>query len=201
MNKVVSKIYGHGRGWAFSPNDFNGLSSRDAIRKALSRLEESGTIRRVLHGIYDYPRNSKFTEGFLGPDPEKVALAIARKFKWDVQPSGTTALNVLGLSTQVVAQYVYSSNGPTRTFKWGEGAKVVFRHTKHRDFADLSPKTALIILAVKALGREHVTARIIEKLQQQLTRTEKSRALKESRSVTGWVFDILLQVCKEVENG
>ncbi len=54
-NKVVLMIYGHQRGWAFSKNDFLDLGGDDAIRKALSRLEAKGTIRRVLRGLYDYP--------------------------------------------------------------------------------------------------------------------------------------------------
>jgi len=35
------------------------LGGDDLIRKALSSLEAKGTIRRVLRGLYDYPRFSK----------------------------------------------------------------------------------------------------------------------------------------------
>ena len=50
-SQLISKIYGHQRGWVFSKNDFSGLGSDAAIRKALSRLEAKGTIRRVLRGV------------------------------------------------------------------------------------------------------------------------------------------------------
>lgn len=194
MNRIVSIIYGHGRGWAFSPNDFNGLATRDTIRKTLSRLDGAGTIRRIMHGIYDYPGKSKFAEGLLSPDPDQVALAIARKFKWHIQPCGNTALNLLGLSTQVVAHYIYSSDGPSRIFKWGNGAKVSFRHARQRDLTSLSSKTALVVLALKALGKVHVTEELIETLRKTMTVKEKTLALKEARYVTGWVYDALLAV-------
>ena len=53
--KIVNRIYGHGRGWAFSKVDFAGLGSDGSIRIGLMRLAEEGTIRRVCRGIYDYP--------------------------------------------------------------------------------------------------------------------------------------------------
>lgn len=57
--KVVSRIYGNGRGWAFSQVDFADLGSRSAIDLALHRRGKEGLIRRVIRGIYDYPRYSK----------------------------------------------------------------------------------------------------------------------------------------------
>ena len=45
--KMLSRIYGTGRGAVVSPNAFLDLGSRDAVDKALSRLAASGTIRRL----------------------------------------------------------------------------------------------------------------------------------------------------------
>jgi len=58
-NKALSRIYGSGRGWSFSPKDFADLGSRAAIDLALHRLNNKSTIRRVIRGIYDYPRYSE----------------------------------------------------------------------------------------------------------------------------------------------
>jgi hypothetical protein len=30
-NKIISRIYGHGRGWVFTPNDFIDCGGRSAI--------------------------------------------------------------------------------------------------------------------------------------------------------------------------
>lgn len=52
-NTVLSRIYGTGRGWAFSKRDFPQLGSRAAIDLSLHRLLKKGVIRRVIRGIYD----------------------------------------------------------------------------------------------------------------------------------------------------
>ena len=48
----------------------------------------------------------------MSPDIDQVATAMARKFRWRIQPGGAPALNYLGLSTQVPARAVYLSDGP-----------------------------------------------------------------------------------------
>jgi hypothetical protein len=58
-NKIISRVYGNGRGWAFSQADFADLGTRSAIDSALHRRAREGLIRRVIRGIYDYPRHSK----------------------------------------------------------------------------------------------------------------------------------------------
>lgn len=98
--KILSRIYGRGRGWSFTKTDFVADFGEANIHKALSALTQAGTIRRVCVGVYDYPRQSELL-GQLSPDVDQVAQALARKFNWRIQPSGDTALNLLGLSTQV----------------------------------------------------------------------------------------------------
>lgn len=86
-DKVISRIYGNQRGWAFSKNDFLDLGGDAPVRKALSQLEQKGTIRRVLRGMYDYPKISSLLEEPMGPNPDEVARALARKHGWRIQPS------------------------------------------------------------------------------------------------------------------
>ena len=103
--KVLSRVYGNGRGYAFSSNDFIDKLSINNIDKALSSLTKKEQIRRVARGIYDYPKYSNLLKKELSPDIEQVARAYARKFNWKIEISGDTALNMLGLSTQVVGKY------------------------------------------------------------------------------------------------
>lgn len=99
--KILSRIYGRGRGWAFTKTDFVAGFGEANIHQALSALARAGKIRRVCHGVYDYPRYSDLLGQVLSPDIDQVAGALARKFNWRIQPSGEAALNLLGLSTQV----------------------------------------------------------------------------------------------------
>ena len=123
--QALSRIYGHGRGWAFSPNDFHDLGRVDM---ALIRLIESETIRRVFRVIYDYPRFSELLNQELAPDIHQVAQALARKFGWRIQADGTAAMNLIGISTQVPSQFVFQSDGPDRNYKVGK-TSILFKHT------------------------------------------------------------------------
>ena len=125
--KVFYFVSGHGRGWAFSSNDLIHKFTRQEIDNTLSDLVSSGKIRRVAHGIYDYPKYSKLLESELSPDIEQVAYAYARKFNWKIEISGDTALNILGLSTQIVGNYVYLSNGPSKKYKILENITLEFK--------------------------------------------------------------------------
>lgn len=78
-----------------------------------SGLEKRREIRRIIRGIYDYPRFSKLLHQNLSPDIDPVARALARKFRWRIRPSGATALNFLGLSTQAPARAAYLWMGQT----------------------------------------------------------------------------------------
>jgi predicted transcriptional regulator of viral defense system len=112
-NKIIYRIYGHGRGWSFSANDFTAEFKRSSIDWVLSNLTESGKVRRIYRGIYDHPKYSELLKQNLSPDYDQVAQAFARKFNWRIQPTGDAALNLLGLSTQVLSRPVYLSDGPS----------------------------------------------------------------------------------------
>lgn len=55
-DKVVSMIYGHRRGFVFTPKIFSSLGDPRVIGTVLTRLCRKGTIRRLARGLYDYPR-------------------------------------------------------------------------------------------------------------------------------------------------
>ena len=65
--KVRNRIYGHGKGWVFTPAHFSDLGSREAMASALKRYRQSGLIRQLARGLYDYP----------AVDPELGTLAPA----------------------------------------------------------------------------------------------------------------------------
>ena len=193
--KIVSRIYGRGRGWAFTKIDFVAEFGEANIHQALSALTRADTIRRVCHGVYDYPRHSELL-GKLSPDIDQVAQALARKFNWRIQPAGDTALNLLGLSTQVPGKWLYLSDGPSRQYVIGEQV-LAFRQSALKDAGFALRESSLLVPALKALGREHVDAAVVEKLRQWLGPKLRARLLRDTRMVTGWVYEIIKQVCKE----
>ena len=199
-DKMVSRIYGNGRGWVFSQADFADLGSRSAIDLALHRREKEGLIRRVIRGIYDYPRYSKALGGPVSPHIDQVAHALARKFAWRIQPDGATAQNLLGLSTQVPARVVYLSDGPDRSYTVGK-TKLAFEHTALKEAGFKLPESRLIVQALKAFGEDRITPRIISQIRKQFDPALRQRILLDTKTATGWVYAAIQEIAKESANG
>ena len=83
------------------------------VGSVLSELTTEGMLVKITHGIYAKPRNSRF--GVVLPSVDKAVQAIAVRDNAEVLPSGMTALNALGLSTQVPMNYTYLTTGSERT--------------------------------------------------------------------------------------
>lgn len=199
-NKALSRIYGNGRGWAFSQNDFAELGSRSAIDLALHRLTNQATIRRVIRGIYDYPRYSDLLQQEIGPDIYQVADALARKFGWRIQPSGSAAQNLIGLSTQVPSQYSFQSDGPDRCYLVGN-TSLQFKHGALKEAGLRHRESGLIVQAIKTLGEANITDETINAIRQWLPQTMRQKVLKDTSTVTGWVYAAIKRICQDDERG
>lgn len=199
-SKILSRIYGRGRGWAFSPNDFVGEFDRTQIDNALSDLAKEGDIRRICRGMYDYPRYSELLGQELSPDHDQVARAFARKFNWRILPSGDAALNLLGLSTQVPGKYVYLSDGPNRKYTI-INYKLEFKKTALKEIGFKYRESGLIVQALKSLGKERVTSEVLNKIRKELDPDMCPKILKDTTTVTGWAYDCIKELCREEIRG
>ena len=195
-NKILSRIYGRGRGWAFFSKDFSAEFGSTNIDKALSSLTKEKKIRRICRGMYDYPKYSELLGQQLSPDHDQVAQAFARKFNWRILPSGDAALNLLGLSTQVPGKFIYLSDGPNRKYSI-LGYTLEFKKTALKEIGFKQPESGLIVQALKALGKERITAKIIEKIRSQINPEKYAKIRKETKTVTGWVYDAIKEICRE----
>jgi len=193
--KIVSRIYGTGRGWTFSQSDFADLGTRASMDKALQSLVAKGTIRRVTRGIYDYPKLSKRVDTMLNPDIDQVARALARKNRWHIQPTGAAALNLLGLSTQIQGRYAYMSDGPSRVYDIN-GQELALRHTAVRNSGFKLRESALLVQGLKTLGPKRITDTTIAKLRKTIPDKLKPRILKDTRTAVSWVRNAIFKVCR-----
>jgi 16S rRNA C1402 N4-methylase RsmH len=195
-DSVFYFISGHGRGWAFSSNDLIKKFERQQIDNVLSDLVKEKKIRRVSRGIYDYPKYSELLQKELSPDIEQVARAIGRKFNWRIEVSGQSALNILNLSTQIQAKYIYLSDGPNKSYKLFNDVVIEFKKSVLKDIGFRYKESSLIVQALKSLGKEHITDEIIEKIKEQIEPKMHERILKDTQSTTVWVYEIIKQICK-----
>lgn len=198
MNKILARIYGKGRGNIFTPRDFLDLAGHKTASSTLDRLTKKGTIRRLTRGIYEYPSFSKLFNAPASPDPYAIARAIARTHGWTILPSGDTALNLLGLSTQVPAKWEYFSDGPSKTYTWS-GGTLAFRHRANKETTILSPKTALLVQALKTLGESNVNQSTMATLRKRFDAKERKRAVREARYATSWVYETIKRLATDSE--
>lgn len=194
--QILQRIEDSQTGTIFVNSDFVDIAETETVRRNLNRITQAGILRRIFNGIYEKPKYSKLLHEYVAADPDAVAKAIARNYHWTIAPCGNTALNLLGLSTQVTAVWSYISDGPYRKYEWNQ-TRIEFKHRTNREISGLSYMTALLIQALKTLGRENVTQEVIDSLSARLTTEEKAAALKEAAESTDWVYNFIKKICEE----
>lgn len=199
-DKVFYFISGHGRGWSFSPSDLIHKFTRQEIDNTLSDLVKKEKIRRVARGIYDYPRYSELLKKELSPDIEQVAHAYARKFNWKIEVSGDTALNILGLSTQVVGKYMYLSNGSNKNYTLENGTTIEFKKSSLKNIGFKHKESSLIVQALKTLGKNRVDETIIKAIREQIKPNQFKKILNDTKSSTVWIYETIKKICKDDTN-
>lgn len=180
----------------FVSTDYVDLADVNTVRQCLSRMEQTGELQRIMRGVYYRPVFSQLLGEYEAPSPHHVAQALARKFNWSIAPSGATALNLLGLSTQVPAKWSYISDGPYHKFNVGK-LELEFKHRSNREISGLSYKSAMVIQALRALGKENVDDTTIKKLQRLLTDHEKQALLQEAQQAVAWIYNLIKKICRE----
>ena len=197
LEQVKNRIKDAKDGSVFIPSDFFDIAEAVKINMCLDRLEETGELQRVMRGIYVKPRYSALLNKNVPPRSDDIAKAIARNYGWTIVPCGDTALNMLGLSTQVPAVWLYVSDGPYKTYE-ADGMTLKFKHTDNKnEIINISYKTALVVQALKALGKGNVTDKELHSISKLLTENEKAQMLVEAMRVTTWVYELMRKICKE----
>lgn len=178
----------------FVTSDFSDIANATTVRKCLGRQVEEKTIRRVINGVYEKPVYSNLLQEYIPTNPDAVAYAIARNFRWTIASSGDVALNKLGLSTQVPAVWSYISDGPYRQFSW-DNVTISFKHRTNREISFMSELTVLVVEAIKTLGKERIDDSIISSLRNRLPEAERKKILEETTGVSEWIYAVIRKVC------
>lgn len=197
LEQIRQRIEQTKPGAVFIPSDFFDIAEAVKVNVCLNRLKESGELIFIMRGVFAKPRYSMLLKKNVPPYSDDIAKAIARNYGWTIVPCGDTALNMLGLSTQVPAVWLYVSDGPYKKYN-ADGVALQFKHTDNKnEIIEVSYKTALIIQALKALGKGSITDEHTCHLSGMLTKEEKQSMLAESQRVTAWVYEIIKKICTE----
>ena len=190
---ISDKINSFNSHKVFFANDFLDVASNATVRQILKRLADEDKIKRIIDGFYYNPRYSELIGEYEAVSIHELALAIARKYNWNIAPYNSTALNLLGLSTQVPTHYKYISSGRYKEYKIGDTV-LEFKKVNPGEIANMSLKTATIIQAIKSLGKENISNEVIQKIRENLTEKEKLDLMNESKSVPAWIYEVIRKI-------
>lgn len=188
-NSVLKRIRARRHGWVFTPRDFLALGTRRAVDRALARLTQAKTIRRLTQGIYDYPRvHDKL--GILAPNPDDVAAVLAAKTGSRIQISGARAANLLGLTDQVPAQLVYLTDGPARRIKIG-AQTIQLKPARPSKFPGAGTRAGLALQAIRAVGPNADRQFVVQRLSRALSADDRVQLTKLIKYAPTWSHDII----------
>lgn len=190
-NKIFESLKSRQKGVVIFVSDFSDYGSAESVKKALLRLNEKETIVRLAHGIYLYPKVDKEL-GILFPSTEDIALAIARRDKVRIIPTGVQALNKLGLSTQVPMKLVYLTDGGTRNIKVGKRT-ISFKNTSPKNLFMKGEISSMVIQALKTIGNSQLDDSTLLKIQNILKKEKIDNIINDAKLAPVWISKILTQ--------
>jgi len=193
IDKIKNRMQNSPKGTIYTNGDFLDLGNELTIRSALSRLHRRKEIYRLIDGYYTIPFFVKTIEEYSYPSPIELANKIAKNYAWKICPFGDTALNQMGLSTQVPATYEFISDGPYREIMY-QGQLIKFRHTANRYISNFSRPLALVIQSIKALGKENITKKHINKLSNYCLNNVNENIIQDTKCVPAWIYEILKKI-------
>lgn len=198
-SKIMSRISESEPGSLFFIGDFSEFHNDEVIGKILSQLEKIGKISRLSNGIYFKPIHTKF--GILYPDVQTIVAAIAKRDQAQIMPTGSTAMNLLGLSTQVPMNAVYITTGSSRTINVGN-RKITLRRSVPKNFAYKGKIMRLLVQALKSIGEDNVTNEHIYVISELLMNNEEKATIKDDLQLAPiWIKKLLLQIIKNQKYG
>ena len=196
--QIERSIKSKPKGLLILPSDYLSYGNSTAIRKALDRLEDKKVIIRIAQGIYVRPKISKLI-GQLVPSAEEVAEAIAKRDHIRTLPTGSYALNALGLSTQVPMNIVLLTDGSPRVIKVGN-RKIKFKKTTPKNLMAKGKISRLVIQALKDIGNDKVTDEEELKILTLLAK-ENEKDLKHDIALAPvWIQKIMKKALIDVKN-
>ncbi|HRO46472.1 DUF6088 family protein [Agriterribacter sp.] len=197
-DKILKQIEALPKGELLLPADFSELGSSEAVRLSLFRLEKEGVISRVAQGIYVRPKESSLI-GKLVPTAEEVAEAIAKRDRIRTVPTGSYALNALGLSTQVPMNIVLLTDGSPREIKVGK-RKIKFKKTTPKNLLAKGKISRLVIQALKEIGNGKVSEEEEKKIIDLLKKEDEKDFKHDIALAPVWIQKIMKKALNDGKN-
>ena len=70
-----------------------------------------------------------------------------------------------------------------------------FKHRNNREISGMSPITAMIIQALKAIGKGNLNEKQFEIIRRRLSDADKAAVLNEAQQTSVWLNNTIKQIC------
>lgn len=196
INIIKSRIQKAQNGTLFFNNSFQEFDD-EYVGQILSDLAKDGIIHHLSRGVYLKTEENRF--GLVYPPIEDIAKAIARRDNAQVIPTGATAQNILGLSTQVPMNAVFLTSGSARMIKLGSRT-ITFRRAVPKNFAVQGRYTSLIVQALKSIGEENFSEDDFIHIQDIILRHPEPDTIEQDLSVMpSWIRKVFVRTLKTIK--
>ena len=148
--QVLEKIKRSPRGTLFFVDHFTNIANNKSTNKALERLVKSGEIERVAQGIYV----RSVIDNYIGkvlPSIEQIAIAIVKRDRATVVPTGSYAMYKLGLTSQVPLNIVFYSDTSARKIKIGKQT-ITFKKASSKNLAFVGEISTVLASEMTFIG-------------------------------------------------
>lgn len=184
-------------GTLFFPGDFMHLGSAEAIHTTFHRLAMVKDLERLAKGIYLKPVIDPEL-GPVRPSREQLARKIAERDQVIIRPTGSYALNKLGLSSQVPTKVVFLTNGNSKRIGTGRG-QIIFKKASARQLAVKSEKVFLVIQALIALGDKAETQHVISQITAILENESLENIMEGAKLAPQRIGRILYKIADKIK--
>lgn len=145
------------------------------ITKLLAIFEKEGLITRVAKGVYVKARKTRF--GILYPSAYELVTEIAKRDKAKVIPTGATAANRLGFSTQVPMNTIFLTTGSGRKLNLGNRT-VTVKHGAPKNFAFRGRLMSELVQALRSIGENSITSADEARIRQLFNETSETDTIE-----------------------
>lgn len=195
--KIRKQIKRNKPGTVYFISDFAQHGNDVFISRLLSECVNDGLLLRIVNGIYYKPVETKF--GVLYPSVKELVDAIARRDNAQILPTGETAQNLLGLSTQVPTRYVYLTSGSARKIVL-RNQSITLKRSVPRNFACKNDFMATLIQALKSIGKDNVTDEHRQTIAALLKKNlDKNTYIDDLKTAPIWVRKLVSEIIKQCE--
>lgn len=194
-DRIVSRIQQLLPGTILFAQDFAQDGSGEAVRQHLTRLVKGGLLQRLAQGMYLVPKKLG-SHGFLLPNADEVASALARRDRTRIIATGEVALWKLGLSTQIPLNHVYLTDGPSRVVKIEspEGKtsySITFKHASPKNFALQGKISSQVVQALKAIGEKNLSEEMLDKIISIIVRENTADLNHDLTVAPAWISKLI----------